>query len=708
MLGKNIPQVGWPSCGEIDIMEHVNSNNTLYGTIHWNNNGHAQYGGNTSFNTSLYHTFGIEWDASAIRWYLDGTKYHEANIANNINNTGAFHEPFFIILNLAVGGTWPGNPDASTAFPDTMYVDYVRVYQQILNNAPPATITSSGVTTFCSGDSLVLNANAGAGYTYQWNKGGIVINGATGIKYAAKTSGSYTVTVSSNGLSTTSSATTVTVNNSPIAPTVNPTLTYCKGAIAQPLTASGTSLKWYTSASGATVLSSAPSPATGSTGTTNYYVSQTTNGCEGARAVIVVTVNGIPSEPSVTSPVTYCQNTAATALTATGTALKWYTSATGATALASAPTPATGSTGTINYYVSQTTNSCEGPRATMTVTVNSIPSEPSVTSPVTYCQNAAATALSATGTALKWYTSATGATALASAPSPATGSTGTTNYYVSQTINACEGARATVEVWVNEIPEATITPSGPITFVKGGSVTLQANTGTGLTYQWYNGNTKVGTGATYTTTEAGSYAVEVSNAYLCKLTSTATTVTVNPNQPSVITISSPGINSNINGPVTINVTVSNPDGGITLVEYLDGTTVIGTGTTSPYSFNLENPSSGTHVITVRATDSNGGVTTSSPVSFTTEITGISWSTAKEPYSNIYPNPTSENLNIKTSFDLSKATIQLLDALGAEVPLAITIIGKEAKADLSSLAEGTFFLLIRQDDQIIRRKITVIR
>ncbi|MGE5395639.1 MAG: family 16 glycosylhydrolase [Candidatus Saccharibacteria bacterium] len=128
MLGKNINQAGWPKCGEIDILEHINNVSYVNGTIHWDNNGHASYGKTTACDVKKYHVYGIEWDTKAIKWFVDGIKYGEASIANNINSTDEFHAPFFILLNLAVGGNWPGNPDGTTVFPDTMFVDYVRVY----------------------------------------------------------------------------------------------------------------------------------------------------------------------------------------------------------------------------------------------------------------------------------------------------------------------------------------------------------------------------------------------------------------------------------------------------------------------------------------------------------------------------------------------------------------------------------------------------
>jgi beta-glucanase (GH16 family) len=130
MLGANLPQVGWPDSGEIDIMEHVNNEDRTYGTIHWrdNNGNYAQYGGNTAISVADWHLYTVEWDANAIRWYVDGNKFHEANIQNSVNGTEEFHRDFFLLLNFAIGGNWPGFNVDESRLPAKMEVDYVRVY----------------------------------------------------------------------------------------------------------------------------------------------------------------------------------------------------------------------------------------------------------------------------------------------------------------------------------------------------------------------------------------------------------------------------------------------------------------------------------------------------------------------------------------------------------------------------------------------------
>ncbi len=129
MLGENITSVGWPACGEIDIMEHINTENTVYGTCHWYDTAYASYSGNTSVDVTNFHVYSIEWDEEYIRWFVDDTQFHEIYIADGVNGTSEFHNEFFILLNMAIGGDWPGFTIDESAMPANMYVDYVRVYE---------------------------------------------------------------------------------------------------------------------------------------------------------------------------------------------------------------------------------------------------------------------------------------------------------------------------------------------------------------------------------------------------------------------------------------------------------------------------------------------------------------------------------------------------------------------------------------------------
>jgi beta-glucanase (GH16 family) len=135
MLGEDIDQVSWPKCGEIDIMEHIGSEpRKIHGTVH--GPGYSGGGGVGHFKTfpenSLYeefHVFAVEWEPEVIRWYVDDELFFTLTPAQ-VPGDWVFDKPFFMLINLAVGGFWPGNPDDTTQFPQQLTVDYVRVYQR--------------------------------------------------------------------------------------------------------------------------------------------------------------------------------------------------------------------------------------------------------------------------------------------------------------------------------------------------------------------------------------------------------------------------------------------------------------------------------------------------------------------------------------------------------------------------------------------------
>ena len=134
MIGANSDTVNWPQCGEIDIMEYIGSGpTTVFGTLH----GPGYSGGNSiskkyslpnsRFDTD-FHIFGIEWGEDYINFYVDDVLYNQIT-PDKTPGEWVFNQPFYIILNLAVGGNLPGSPNSETVFPQTMLVDYIRIYE---------------------------------------------------------------------------------------------------------------------------------------------------------------------------------------------------------------------------------------------------------------------------------------------------------------------------------------------------------------------------------------------------------------------------------------------------------------------------------------------------------------------------------------------------------------------------------------------------
>lgn len=135
MLGSNQPSVGWPECGEIDIMEMIGGQgreNTVYGNMFWNEQGPVDQLGSYTLDAGTFndefHVFSIIWDEQNITWLVNDNPFHQVNITDEKKD--AFHNPFFFLMNVAVGGYWPGIPDQTTTFPVQMHVDYIRVFQK--------------------------------------------------------------------------------------------------------------------------------------------------------------------------------------------------------------------------------------------------------------------------------------------------------------------------------------------------------------------------------------------------------------------------------------------------------------------------------------------------------------------------------------------------------------------------------------------------
>lgn len=138
MLGNDIGRVGWPQCGEIDIVENIGREPaTVHGTIHG-----PGYSGANGIGAAYklpggravaddFHVFRVDWSENRIRWYVDGRHFQTLTPANLPPGAEwVFEHPFFLLLNLAIGGPWGGPPDKTTVFPALLKIDYVRVYDR--------------------------------------------------------------------------------------------------------------------------------------------------------------------------------------------------------------------------------------------------------------------------------------------------------------------------------------------------------------------------------------------------------------------------------------------------------------------------------------------------------------------------------------------------------------------------------------------------
>jgi len=143
MLGDDIDSAGWPKCGEIDIFENIGEPSISYSTLHGPGYSGA-HGISAKFalpageavNTG-FHIYAVEWAPNDIKFFLDDKLIAERTPADLPAGTKwVYDHPFFIILNVAVGGAWPGNPDATTKFPQKMLVNYVRVYAKAEGKQP--------------------------------------------------------------------------------------------------------------------------------------------------------------------------------------------------------------------------------------------------------------------------------------------------------------------------------------------------------------------------------------------------------------------------------------------------------------------------------------------------------------------------------------------------------------------------------------------
>ncbi|MBY0427056.1 MAG: hypothetical protein K2Q22_15585, partial [Cytophagales bacterium] len=324
----------------------------------------------------------------------------------------------------------------------------------------------------------------------------------------------------------------VNINPTNAQPTVSSPLLYCVGAPTSQLTATGSNLLWYTNTVSGPGSSTAPTPSSASVSVTDYYVIDNFGSCPSSASLITVSVLSSLPNPGV-AQVNYCLNAPATPLTASGVGLLWYTSSVGGVGSSVAPTPVTSALGSVNYFVSQSSGSCESGRSLLTVTVVSQPGNPFVFSPQSYCQFGTPATLPslvapASSNNLLWYSGSSGGVGSSVAPIIITSTTGTTSYYVSQTVNGCESNRSQIDININ--PAATApTVTTPVSYCQGDAASPLSAIGT--SFLWYTssvGGTGSSTAPTPSTAAVGSVDYFVSeNSTACESPRSQITVVVN-------------------------------------------------------------------------------------------------------------------------------------------------------------------------------------
>ncbi len=395
-------------------------------------------------------------------------------------------------------------------------------------------ITPSGATTFCQGNSVTLTASAGS--TYHWS------NNATTSSITVSTAGNYVVTVTNaNGCSAVSSATVVTVNPLPAIPSITASgaTTFCQGNSVTLTASAGSTYHWSNNATTSSITVSAAG---------NYVVTVTNaNGCSAVSSATVVTVNPLPATPSITpsGATTFCQGNSVTLTASAGSTYHWSNNATTSSITVSAAG---------NYVVTVTNaNGCSAVSSATVVTVNPLPATPSITPSgvTTFCQGNTVTLTASAGSSYHWSNNATTSSITVSAAG---------NYVVTVTnANGCSAVSSATVVTVNPLPA---TPS-----ITANGTTLISSATTGN--QWYlNGTIIAGaTAQNLPVTQNGQYTVVVTNANGCTATSVVFNYTSTGTEniienPSVIVFPNPnngkftveiagGKNQKVDGPIEI-------------------------------------------------------------------------------------------------------------------------------------------------------------
>ena len=477
-------------------------------TIKW----YANASGGVALSTAISLVNGVHYFASQTVNTCESTNRLDilASVSTTAAPTGSTAQSFCAgnsptVANLSATGTavewYSVATGGSPLAPSVTLVNGTHYYaSQTLNSCPsttrlnvtatlaaapstPSIGTITQPTCALATGSLIVSTLPGSGtWTLTRTPGTNTTGTGTSTTLTGIPSGTYTYTVTNAGGCISAASANFVINDQPLlpaSPTGNSSQNFCSGALPTiaNLVVTGSSIKWYTASLGGSPLATTTSLVNGA----HYYASQTINSCESSqRFDVLVTLTATPAAPTGTATQSICSATISTIanLTAVGTAIQWYASSTGGTALASSVVLVNGT----HYYASQTVNGCESTaRLNVTASVNSAPTG---NASQLFCVSTSPTVanLVATGTSIKWYAGAAGGTALATSTPLVNGN----HYYASQTINTCESAsRLDVVVTISSVPLAP-TGSSSQSFCSGSTGTVAALVATGTAIKWYS------------------------------------------------------------------------------------------------------------------------------------------------------------------------------------------------------------------------------
>lgn len=417
--------------------------------------------------------------------FVDNGSWHECKVTYN-----------FGVINVYYDGSTTPTITANQTLNQTGYFGFsastgaVTSLQSIKDvhitgfAAPPAPTATSPVMLcqYVNADSLTVTS----GTQLTWfDMQGDTLTGAPTPNTGTPDTTYYAVTQGGTGACASPADTIqVIVNPQPVLPQIFGDTFYCHDAPFVPFNVTGENILWYAYDTSTVGTATAPFTNTDSSGTYTYYATQTVNGCPSAKDSVTVFVDSVIPPPQVSGPITYCYGAPFVPYTVVGQNVEWTDVNGNVSPIA--PIVNTSSPGTYTFNVKQTIGNCTSADTIIQATVYP-QTPPPLVADTTYCQGQSFAPLNVQGSNLLWYDSLTGGTGSIIAPTVNTNVAGVYTFYVSQTINGCEGSRAAVTVTVDSAVHNAFTYD--IHYGCQADTVVFHNTGTGGTlFAWYFGD----------------------------------------------------------------------------------------------------------------------------------------------------------------------------------------------------------------------------